>query len=221
MARVLVFGDTHFPAVHPKALSKLLEIRDKYECDTFVHTGDVVDNHFISSHPKNMETEANAVIHHNQTLKIIEKWYKEFPNVTVTIGNHDERVARQGAKHAGIPQLYFKEYEKLLNVPNWKFVHTCEIDDVFYTHGIGSSGLNPALNIAKSRGQSTVVGHYHSLACISWQCGPKKKIFGLTNGCLVNRKHPVMDYAETHINKPIIACSVILDGHPYQEILDI
>jgi predicted phosphodiesterase len=48
MARVLVIGDTHFPAVHKNYFSFIKRVRDKYKCTEIIHIGDVVDHHCIS-----------------------------------------------------------------------------------------------------------------------------------------------------------------------------
>ena len=56
MSRVLVIGDTHFPFVREDYLPFLVDTYNKYDCDTVVHIGDVVDNHGISYH----ETEHDA-----------------------------------------------------------------------------------------------------------------------------------------------------------------
>ena len=40
MARVLVIGDTHFPAVHKNYFSFIKRVRDKYKCTEIIHIGD-------------------------------------------------------------------------------------------------------------------------------------------------------------------------------------
>ena len=38
-------------------------------------------------------------------------------------------------------------------------------------------------------------------------------------GCGIDAKHIVMDYGKNHIKKPIVAAGVVIDGHPYLEIM--
>jgi hypothetical protein len=221
MARVLVIPDLHFPAVHPKALAFVKKIRTKYKTTQTVILGDVVDMHYISSHTKNLEDDQNGVIAHKESVKLIKLWHKVIGEADVVIGNHDDRAIRLGASEANIPRVYFKDYSQLYNTPKWKWQNNLVIDNVFYTHGSGASGANPAMNIAKSLLQSTVCGHFHSTMALQWLCGPTNRIFGLTAGCLVDRKHPCMAYGNSYLHKPVLGCSVVIDGHPYMELMDL
>ena len=45
MSRVLVIGDTHFPAVLDGYLQFVKDIKAEYKCDTILHIGDIVDHH--------------------------------------------------------------------------------------------------------------------------------------------------------------------------------
>ena len=52
MARVLIIGDTHAPAMRPDYVPFLQKIHAKYRCNRVVHIGDLVDWASISYHPK-------------------------------------------------------------------------------------------------------------------------------------------------------------------------
>ena len=43
MARVLVIGDTHCPAMKEGYVDFLKDVQETWDCDTVVHIGDVVD----------------------------------------------------------------------------------------------------------------------------------------------------------------------------------
>jgi|TARA_Y100001973_G_C5139688_1_gene302264 predicted phosphodiesterase len=219
MSRVLVVGDLHLPAEHEDYLSFCKAIKKKYKTDAVVFIGDVVDHHAISFHHRHPEEDA-AVAEYHRAMKGLKDWKKAFPEALVCIGNHDERVQRVAAS-AGIPPMYLKEYKEIYDTPQWcwKFEHT--VDEVAYVHGTGaSSGTTPAFNSAKARLQSTVSGHIHSAAAICWTEGPNnKRIFGFNVPCGVNKDHKMMQYGKNFLKKPINGVGVVIDGHPYMEIM--
>lgn len=217
MARVLVCGDLHVPAVDPGYLDFLKRIRDRHKCNQVVFIGDVIDHHAISFHEKNPELP-NAKHEADLTTKWINRFYKAFPDAYITIGNHDERVFRI-SKSAGIPSMYLKEYNDLYGTSRWNWVFSTEIDNVLYTHGTGWSGATPAFNAAKSLCKSVVCGHTHSIASINTQSNGKDIIFGMNVGCGVDINHPTMNYGKNNLRKPVLSCGVVLDGIPYLEFM--
>ena len=217
MARVLVIGDLHAPAVHPKYYTFLKSIERKYKTDKTVFIGDVVDHAAISFHDKNPEMPS-AIDEFKSAKKIVNKFYKGFTDAWVTIGNHDERVARLASKQ-GIPPMYLKDYNDIYNTPKWKWVNKTEIDNVMYTHGTGWGAKTPALNAAISCLQSVVCGHHHSISGINWMQGPTTTLFGMSVGCGVDRDHPAMLYGKSYLKKPVLSCGVVINGHPYLETM--
>lgn len=217
--RILVIGDTHFPAVHPKYLSHLLKIRDKYKCTTVVHIGDVVDHNSISFHKKAPEND-NAMLEYAKATKALKKYVAEFSKAYVCIGNHDERVRRL-AGDAGIPMMYLKDYNEIYEqCPKWIWNYSHLLDGVQYMHGTGLSGHYPAFNAAKAQGCSVVLGHCHSLASINFTRSPSGlRVFGMNVGCGVDPQHPAMDYNRNHLRQPMLACGVVIDGDPYLEVM--
>lgn len=219
MSRVLVVGDLHCPAVHAEYLEFTKDIKRKYKTDTTVFIGDIIDHAAISFHKKNPEHPA-AMQEYEQAMSVLASWIKAYPKAAVAIGNHDERVARLAAD-AGIPGHYLREYQDVFKTPRWNWVHSLEIDNVYYYHGVGAGGNYPAINAAKMRLQSTVLGHYHSVAGINWIVGPTSRIFGMNVGSGVDRFHPAMEYGSAYLKKPILSCGVVIDGHPYLELMDL
>ena len=217
MSTVLVIGDTHCPAVHRKYLKFVQQIFSKYECNRVVHIGDVVDHHCISFHKKHPEHPA-AMDEYNSAMKHINTWHKIFPVMDVCIGNHDERVCRLAAD-AGIPDMYIRNYSDVYGTPLWNWAKTHEIDGVLYTHGTGASSAYPAFNAAKTRASSVVMGHTHSNAAINWLVGPNTRFFGMSVGSGVDRNHLAMQYGDHYLKKPVLSCGVVVDGHPYLELM--
>jgi predicted phosphodiesterase len=219
MSRVLVVGDLHCPAVHSQYLDFVRDVKKKYRTDTTVFIGDVVDHASISFHKKNPEHPA-AMDEYHLATECLQTWIKAFPRAVVTIGNHDERVARLAAD-AGIPGHYLREYSAVYRTKNWDWVHSFEMDNVYYYHGVGAGGMYPAINAAKMRLQSVVMGHYHSVAGINWIVGPTSRIFGMNVGSGVDRFHPAMQYGSAYLKKPIVSCGVVINGHPYLELMNL
>ena len=58
LAKILVIGDTHAPAMLPEYVDFLVEVRKKYKTTQTIHIGDVVDFAAISFHEKNPASPA-------------------------------------------------------------------------------------------------------------------------------------------------------------------
>ena len=91
--RVLVVPDLHLYCEHKNALQFCVDTWNKYDCDTAVFIGDVVDHHSISFHQKNPNCPS-AKDEYELTLESLQQWYDTFPEATVCIGNHDNRCFR-------------------------------------------------------------------------------------------------------------------------------
>ena len=219
MARVLVIGDTHCPAMHDGYIRFLKSIRKKWRLTDVVHIGDVVDHHCISFHDKHPDNEG-AVEEYKKSVRQVDKLYNEWPEMVVTIGNHDARVRRLNSK-IGIPSLYLKSFNDLYGTQGWQWVESTEIDGVHYYHGEGAGGQHPAFSASKMRMQPTVMGHYHSSCGVWYQAGPTQKIWGMNVGCGVDRSHWAMQYGAAFLKKPIVACGVVIDGTPFVETMDL
>lgn len=219
MARVLVIGDTHAPAMHRHYIRFLEQVRRKHGLTRTVHIGDVVDHHCISFHEKHPDS-VGAVDEYLGSLAQVQALHAAFPGLEITIGNHDRRVMRLNAK-VGIPSLYLKDFNELYGTDSWRWRDYVEIDGVYYYHGEGCGGQHPAFNAAKMRMQPTVIGHYHSACGVWYQAGPTAKVWGMNVGCGVDRSHLFMQYGSNYLKKPIVGCGVVIDGDPYVETMDL
>jgi predicted phosphodiesterase len=218
MSRVLVIGDLHLPASHPEYYDFIKSVKRKHKTDTTVFIGDIVDHNAISFHKKSPES-MSAQDEYGCIKEGLKKWKKLFPEAMVCIGNHDERVHRLGTD-AGIPSVYIKKYEDVWSTPEWSWQYSHTIDGVGYSHGTGTSGMSPAFNSTKITGQSWVMGHTHSVANISWlRAHNGNMLFGMNVGSGVDATHIAMNYTKNHIKKPIISAGVVIDGHPYLEMM--
>ena len=219
MSNVLVIGDTHLSACHPKYLQFCKDLYDEWQCDTVVHIGDLVDFNAISFHDSHPDLPGPRQ-EYELTLKEVSKWYKTFPSMKIMRGNHDERVARKAAS-VDIPRLFLRDYNEIWGTPNWQWLSETIVDDIYYFHGTGTGGLYPAFNKARSMGMSVVMGHTHASAGIWWAASPLKRFFGMNVGCGIDIDKLEFEYNVTHIRRPILAAGVVLDGMPNLEVMPI
>ena len=211
---VLVVGDLHLPFTLEGYLEHCIKVYKKYNCDTVVFIGDILDLHFTSYHETSTEGYG-ATQEHDLSVEMLRKWYKAFPKAYVTIGNHDALIYRK-AMSAGISKRWIQNYSQVLGTPGWEWVTDVVIDDVLYTHGTTN-----AYTKAKQNLMSTVQGHLHSQAGIQFYVGAKSRIFGFQTGCGVDMKSYAMEYGR-NFPKPVISCGVVIEGlHPYLEVMDL
>lgn len=211
---VLVIGDLHLPFTLEGYLEHCIKVYKKYNCDTVVFIGDILDLHFTSYHETSTEGYG-ATQEHDLSVEMLRKWYKAFPKAYVTIGNHDALIYRK-AMSAGISKRWIQNYSQVLGTPGWEWVTDVTIDDVLYTHGTTN-----AYTKAKQNLMSTVQGHLHSQAGIQFYVGAKSRIFGFQVGCGVDMRSYAMEYGR-NFPKPVISCGVVIEGlHPYLEVMDL
>ena len=211
---VLVIGDLHLPFTLDGYLEHCIKVYKKYNCDTVVFIGDILDLHFTSYHETSTEGYG-ATQEHDLSVEMLRKWYKAFPKAYVTIGNHDALIYRK-AMSAGISKRWIQNYSQVLGTPGWEWVTDVIIDDVLYTHGTTN-----AYTKAKQNLMSTVQGHLHSQAGVQFYVGAKSRIFGFQVGCGVDMKSYAMEYGR-NFPKPVISCGVVIEGlHPYLEVMDL
>ena len=210
--RVLIIGDLHAPFIIDGYLDFCIKVYKEYSCNQVVFIGDILDNHYASYH----ETDPNGLSGGEELEKaksMISNWYRAFPEASVTIGNHDLLIMRK-AQTSSVPKEWIKSFSEVLEVPGWNFIEEIEIDNVLYTHGIGSK----AHVRAKNTMQSVVQGHHHTDCYVQWFVGKKYRIFAMQVGCGVDIKTYGMAYAK-HFAKPAIACGVVEDGVLAKNIL--
>lgn len=203
----LVIGDLHEPVSHPAYLRFCLDVADKVDPDRIVFIGDVVDHHACSFHAKHPHCPGPA-----DELELmregVQKWNAHFPKATVTIGNHDERPERLAAA-AGIVSDWLNTYNKVFGIKGWDWVEEITLDDVYYFHGTGFSGMHPAYNAMRNMGMSCVMGHTHSNFGVKYMTNPKKLMFGMDVGCGVDRHAHAMAYGKHLKRKPVVGCGVV------------
>ena len=209
--RILVIGDTHCPAMHPRYISFLKKIEKKYKCNRVVHIGDLVDWNAISFHEKDPNMPS-PVQEFKQASKQVKKLYEAFPKVDYMVGNHCSLPARK-AKFIGLPEEVMMPFKQLWGLDGWT-IHPryadLIIDNVLYRHGDkGKGGIMAAYKNAIAEFKSTVQGHLHAQAGVVYHANQEDCVFGMQTGCGVLHDHPAMSYGRVYSNKPILGCGVV------------
>lgn len=216
MARVLAFGCTHCPALHPKFPRFLAKVSEQYKCNKWIHLGDICDHAALSFHERNPQLPSAGDEYH-QAKKQIRLLYERFPQCTLIQGNHCVLSARQ-AQAAGIPPEYLVDFKSLWGIEKWNVIPRfgfTEIDGVRYEHGdAGCGGQFGAVKTSRVRFQSTVSAHLHSQFGCWYTANGKDLIFGCNVGWGGDYKKLQFEYSRSHVHKPIVGCAVIIDGHP-------
>ena len=208
--RVLVIPDTHFPFQVDGYLDFLIDIYEKYNCNTVVHLGDLIDSHYSSYHESNPDMDG-AGVELQKALDEVRKLSEAFPAMKVCIGNHDAIPARK-AFTGGVSKRWVKSIDEILteegiDVSGWEFADEHIIDGVKYTHGTG--------RIAKTRmmqsGCSIIQGHYHGRSSVEWLDNRFNRTFAMQLGALIDDSNAAFayakNYADSHHN-----CGVVIDG---------
>jgi len=215
--KILVIGDLHIPAQHPKYLQFCQDLYDEWQCDKVISIGDVVDWQAISVHDKHPDLP-NTGEEYELIQAAIKPWYDSFPDAIVTTGNHDSRPFRLG-RTVNLSDRLIKDQNTLWKTPRWKWVPEIVVDGVYYHHGMGASGQYPAFNKAKSMGMSVVSGHVHASAGIWWSASPLTRFFGMNVGCGIDIHKLQFEYGINYNRRPILAAGVVIKGTPYLEIM--
>jgi predicted phosphodiesterase len=201
MSKVLVIGDIHEPFCLDGYLEHCKKQYKLFKCNKVIFIGDIIDSHYSSFH--NTDPDGlSAKDELKYSIKKLNKWYEEFPDATIIIGNHD-RIVHRKAFANGISSRWIKDYKDVLQVSNWNFKTETIIDEVLYVHGEGAT----AFMKAKNQFRSVVAGHTHTKCYIEYI----NNVFGMQVGCGVDAKAYAMAYAKNYA-PPQIACGVVIDG---------
>jgi metallophosphoesterase superfamily enzyme len=201
---ILIIGDLHCPFDLDGYLDFCKEQQIKYNCGRIVFIGDVIDNHFSSYHESDPDG-MGAGQELDKAIERLQKYYKAFPKADVIIGNHDRLVYRKAFSN-GISKRWIRDYNDVLNVPNWNFVESIELFGININHGEGGT----ARTRIKKELQSQIQGHLHSDFYVEYLVGSKFIIFGMQVGCGIDKDSYAMAYGRNY-KKPAIGCGVLLN----------
>lgn len=210
---ILVLSDMHHPYAHPDAERFLKAVKSKYKPDTVVCIGDEVDFHNLSYHESNPDLDS-AGKELYQAIESLKPIYKMFPKVIVIESNHGSMVLRK-AMTGGIPTKAIRSYNDVLDAPKgWKWVFDVILQTptgpIYFCHGkTGTPG-----RLASQFGMSSIQGHFHERAQITYISTPEKLMFDAHTGCLADDKSLALGYNKINVKRPIISIIVIINGIP-------
>ena len=132
--KVLIIPDIQVPFEHPDTIPFLKAVEKLVNPTRIVQIGDLIDSHALSQYESDPDG-MSAGDELRATIKHLRKFYKAFPEVTVTLGNHDDRLHRL-AFSAGVPRSCVRDLPDILEFPShWRLVDELIIDGVVYEHG--------------------------------------------------------------------------------------
>ena len=207
--RVLVCSDLHLPFAVDGWLDFVKSTYTKYNCDTLVINGDLIDNHAMSFHTS--ETDADSAVEEFKKAKAMIKDLSDaFPNAYWLMGNHDV-IPKRKNKEMGIDDLFLKTFHQLFDLPDtWILLDELKLDNVYYRHIACARGIMGARNSAISNRMSTVVSHEHSYGNVFYVTSPQgETIFGMNTGCLMDETTYASRYGQFNRYKGTLGCGVV------------
>jgi len=166
---------------------------------------------FHEHHPDNKSPgdELDAAI---DALKPL---HKAFPKMRLCESNHGSMLYRR-AVAAGIPDKMLRRLDEIYKTPGWSW-HDEIIDEirpgvaVCFRH---SFGPNISTALPRQGGVCVVQGHHHGRLNVEYLETPSVRIFGMTVGCLIDKKALAFSYNRLQQSRPILGCGVIVRGMP-------
>jgi metallophosphoesterase superfamily enzyme len=205
---VLVIPDLHLPYETADALSFCKYIKSEFNCGKVILIGDEIDGQAISYHESDPDL-ASAGDELKLAKKKLQEWYKEFPDVTVTYGNHSSLIMRK-LRSVGLPSFVAKSYNEIFGTHKWNYTDEYEYNGTLYTHGTGLSAQTVEKKVMYS-GRSVVHGHLHTLSRIQWFT---QRLFTMSVGCLIDTKSKAFAYAKDNPKPVIHSVGVVIDKLP-------
>lgn len=214
----LVIGDLHAPFILEGYLEFCRSLHEKYNCDSVLFIGDVIDGAAWNFHEK--DPDGMGVGHElDAAIAQLTPWYEAFPEAKIMLGNHDLLIARK-AKAIGMSQRFVKPLGEILQAPiTWEFMEEYQENGVLYSHG----NVGNAFKRAKDSRLSTVQGHLHAEASVNWSVSVKDRIFGLQVGCGIDNTAYSFAYGKPFPRKPVISAGLVLENGslPFVELMDL
>ncbi len=202
---VLVIADLHIPFELDGYLEFCIEQQRRFKCGKVISIGDVIDNHYSSYHDTNPDGYS-AGQELNLCITKLKDWYKAFPSIIVTAGNHD-RLLHRKAVSSGVSARWIRPLNEVLEVSDWKFVEQYEHNGILYVHGEQGQALAKAQNEFKS----VVSGHHHTEGYVKLINGGKN--FAMQVGTGIDFETYAFSYAQRG-KQPVLSCGVIYNNTP-------
>lgn len=207
--------DQHAPYEHPDMLAFIGAVADAFPIDLWVNAGDEGDYHGLSFHDSDPNLDS-AGVELEKTRARLRPLRDLVPNQLVCNSNHGSMVYRK-AKHHGIPVQAIRRYRDILfpddGAPGWSWADYWFVNTPLGVVKFQHQSANPVAEAAHER-CNLVVGHNHSKFCIEYAASSDYLYYAVTGGCLIDQSSMAFAYGKHFSKKPIIGCTVILEGKP-------
>lgn len=218
-----MISDLQIPFEAERALEFCVYLAKHYKIpkEHILNVGDELDCYHGGRWPKDPDGKFSASGELATSKAKLREWYEAFPEMKLAISNHGLRWVRK-ASGAEIPSQLMRSYQEIIEAPpgwewrpRWKF----DTKHPFHMiHGMGYSGKDGHRNAAIDSGASTVIGHLHSHAGISYlrtgDAGAHHgglKIWAANAGCLIDPTQYAFDYGKESRFKPAVGCLIIFN----------
>lgn len=216
---ILVISDLQIPFEHSKALKFCTYLKKSYNVpdENVLCVGDETDQYHASDYPKDPNAELSAYNEFEITRERLRQWAEVFPLMKIAISNHGMRWLKK-ATNAQIPSQVLKSYQDIFKTPEgWQWKEEWRFYSLPHPfrmiHGMGYSGINGHRNAALDAQISTIIGHLHSHAAVSWiETAGGARMWAVNTGCLINIQAFAFQYEKYNRIRPQLGATIILDG---------
>lgn len=213
---VLVVPDQHAPYQHPDTIEFLMSVAAAFQPELVVNLGDELDYHALSFHDSDPNLDS-AGTELEKGKVWLHKLATLFPDMLVCDSNHGSMVYRKAKAH-GLPVQAIRTYREIVfpegGGDGWHWAESWRVKtkagDVLFKHQ--SSGT--ILTDAAHNQANLMVGHNHGNFSIEYSASPAFLYWGCYSGCLIDKDSYAFAYGKHSLRKPVIGCTVILNGCP-------
>ena len=218
--RILVIPDVHFPFVADGFLEFLDNTKSQYGLDTIICIGDILDMCAISaweSDPDGMSADSELIATIPQLIAMADM----FPEMYITIGNHDARPQRM-ARKAGIPTRLLRHFNEVIenitegqaNVDGWHWNNSYILNEnTLIEHG-NRTGLTATYKKAVLTNFNVIQGHTHSYASVMYANDGYTSRWAMNVGAGIDHSAYAFAYAKAIDMSPTLGCGIVVDGIP-------
>lgn len=218
MENWLAISDTQNPFEHPQAFEfcRYLKRHYKIKDENVIHLGDEVDQYWGGLYKKSPNMLHTPTQELQSARESLRKWYDLFPQMMLCESNHGTRWIRK-ALDAEIPSELLRQHREILDCPpGWRWQKKWVIEGskkrFIAEHGDDWGGANCHVQAAMYNGVSTIIGHHHSKAEITFINTGMQKLWACVSGCLIDFDQYAFEYARRYKLKPVIGTTVITHG---------
>lgn len=214
---ILHVPDQHAPYNHPDMIPFLKAVKKAFPIDLVVNAGDELDMHAMSFHDSDPNLDSAGPELERGKL-VMEQLHRVFPKMLVCSSNHGSMAYRKAKAH-GLPVQFIRRYRDVIfpkhGAPGWswafEWIVRTPLGDVKFKHQ--SAGI---LSDAAHNRCNLMVGHSHGLFSTEYCASTDYLYWGAYGGCLIDNKSYAFAYGKQSKNKPIVGCTIILNGRPMQ-----